>query len=166
MRLVTKQYQYWKLFDWNLELTHAWSRNPHSSLSKPLPLRESPTKRKAAKTPVPYSWWLPQWQGLRGSSREAARGPNPHLKHYNWAQIQLVGRYTITSMPIGYLSSLLLVQPCDFLLPLLPPECLGAGELTGSCFDQNKPVLLLLQFGLIWLSASVERPIIRVQKTY
>lgn len=35
----------------------------------------------------------------------------------------------------------------------------GAGELTRELLCSNKPVLLLFQFGLIWLSAWVEKPL-------
>lgn len=123
-----------KLFKQNLQLT------PGSAISlQTLPL-ENLQQGKAAKSPVPHSWWR-----AGSSSPEVASSPRPHLKvSHNWAQTRLVSdpspsTYRVFKHPA-------LDRPCGFLLPLLLPPSLGTWGATLELLCPNKSGLLHFQF--------------------
>lgn len=127
----------------------SWKSPAHScliwkvlfSLSKSCPLRESPTKKSGKKTQFCFLG------GCSGSSPEVASGSSP--KRYNWAHTQLVAD-TSSSLTYRLFKLFALVWACEFscLFSSLCPK--GLEDSPRSCFAQNKPIILLFPFGLIW----------------
>lgn len=76
------------------------------------------------------------------------------------AQTQLL---VDTSPPLAYrlYNLLALVRVCGF-----SDLDLGLENWLRSCFAQMSPLFILFQFGRIWLTPPVEKPITQVQKTY
>lgn len=71
------------------------------------------------------------------------------------------GGYVITPHLQGYISSLLQFGCVTSLAPIS-----GTGGLTWELLCSNKPVLLLFQYGLVWLTMLAEEPTNEIQKTY
>lgn len=145
------------LFDWSLWLAPAWSGKPHSFSSPPpkfRPLRVSEKKGKTSKSPVPlHSWQLLQLLHL--PLLMAASHPSPHLS----AQLSF---WSYLSTNPG--CSRHIVTPC---LQSIKSLCLSLGARThwpplrsvnpSEVALLNISVLILFPFGLIWLTASLEK---------
>lgn len=124
-----------------------------TSLSKPRPLRKSPTTtKKQPKVPVPHSWQLPG----RTWSCQLPKSP-PKAHHHTWAHTYFVAD---TSLP---LDSRVHKHPDLAGHVIVIFSCLHLWDLEespGRCFAQNKTSLLLFKFSLIRLTDSAKKPFI------